>query len=283
MRVHLQQNASVENGGPYRLALFEHITSPTALVLPIEELIHLCRKYGILSLVDGAHGIGQVDLKLDALKPDFYVTNTHKWLCHSRGCAILYISSEHHSKIKPLITSWGANQGLHAEFIWQGTADYAPYLSLPVTIKLFNWLSSNDLSSLYSRNCTLAQRAGNMLSHVWGTSLLSLDPDMFAAMVSVAVPVRQAMSAIDCGEEACGISDLHDDLINKFSIEVPVFTFKGRKYIRVSIHVYNCWDDVLKLASAVLNALGYQLGSDAFNRLQDYIREEDGTVDGENE
>jgi selenocysteine lyase/cysteine desulfurase len=73
------------------LACMEHITSPTGIVFPISEIIKICRNHGVLSLIDGAHGIGQVNLKLNELDPDFYVTNCHKWLCSARGAAVLCI------------------------------------------------------------------------------------------------------------------------------------------------------------------------------------------------
>ncbi|ORY48306.1 PLP-dependent transferase [Rhizoclosmatium globosum] len=265
-RAYFEKNLVNVEKGPIKLFLFEHITSPSALVLPIHELVAMCKKHNIMSLIDGAHGIGQIYLELEKLQPDFYTTNAHKWLCHTRGTALLYIHPSHHATIKPLITSWGAPNGnVQAEFIWQGTNDYSSHLTLPITIKTLKWLSKGDVPSIYTRNRLLARRAAVFLSSVWNTDTLSPDLDMFASMVSVRVPVRR-QAAVDCGEEACGISDLHDDLLKNHGIEVPVFTFRGAKYVRVSIHVYNEWNDVKVLGRSVLVELGYPVDEAVFKQ-----------------
>lgn len=79
--------------GKCSLACFEHITSPTAIVMPVAKLIQVCKAKHILSLIDGAHTIGQIPLSLDSLCPDYYVSNCHKWLCTPRGAAILCTNS----------------------------------------------------------------------------------------------------------------------------------------------------------------------------------------------
>ncbi|KAI8840355.1 pyridoxal phosphate-dependent transferase [Chytriomyces cf. hyalinus JEL632] len=261
-----------------KLAFFEHITSPTALVLPVKQLIQLCRANNILSLVDGAHAIGQVQLSLSDMQPDFYATNAHKWLCNPRGSALLYTHPKHKPKIHPLITTWGANKGFHSEFIWQGTDSYSPHLTLYTTIRFFERLTNGDPSSMYTRNANLAKKAGKILAHVWNTNLLTQDESMFASMVTVRVPARAPIltpsenKIDDCGTDTCQISDLHDDLISNFQVEVPVFTFRGKRYIRVSCHFYNSVHDVYTLARSVLLALGYREGvHDAFGRLDDVI------------
>ncbi|KAJ3074534.1 hypothetical protein HDU98_011036 [Podochytrium sp. JEL0797] len=265
------QNASSATKPRIHLALFEHITSPTALLLPIQTLITQCRNHNILSLIDGAHGIGQLRLSLDTWQPDFYTTNTHKWLCHARGCALLYIHPSHHTKIHPLVTSWGsAHDSLQSRFIWQGTNDLSSLLSLPTTIQTLEWISGPEkrIASLWERNREMTIKAGDMLAHVWDTAILTQDRGMVACMVCVGAPPRVA--ATECGGEeggVCGVSDLHDELIEKHAVEVPVFMFRGKRYLRVSIHVYNDWEDVVALAGAVLKVQGYDDKSDAFARL----------------
>lgn len=72
-----------------KLVVLDHITSPSALVLPVEQLVPELRRRGIPVLIDGAHSIGQLPLQLDALGPDWYVTNMHKWAYAPRGSAML--------------------------------------------------------------------------------------------------------------------------------------------------------------------------------------------------
>ncbi|KAH6560820.1 hypothetical protein BASA50_007709 [Batrachochytrium salamandrivorans] len=256
--------------GKIKLALFEHITSPTALVLPIDQLICICRQHNILSFIDGAHGVGQLDLQLDTLGPDFYVTNPHKWLCNARGCAVLYIHPEHHKWIHPLVITWGANQGMQAEFLWQGTADYSPFLSLVTAIRFFMWFGP---SKFILRNHQLAVQVGDMLSYVWGTHLLTSDSTMIGNMVSVKVPKRMVSPQASCVNDTCSFSDLHDLLYETYRIEVPVFTFRNAQYIRVSLHIYNDIDDGLRLAESVLLAYGYPHDHSSFSRLSQWIRD----------
>ncbi|KAJ8326076.1 hypothetical protein O5D80_005437 [Batrachochytrium dendrobatidis] len=247
---------SIENDsiGKIKLGLFEHITSPTGLVLPIDLIIQICRRNNILTLIDGAHGIGQVELHLDDLGPDFYVTNPHKWLCNGRGCALLYIQPKHHKLIHPVVTSWGMNQGIHAEFLWQGTADYSPYLSLVTSIRLYIWLNPNKIMT---RNRLIALEVGKILSSIWCTNTLSPDESMTSSMIAVLIPPRVGLPAKTCETDTCAFSTLHDILYTVHQIEVPVFTFKGKQYVRVSIHMYNDLQDCLRLAEAVLLAQGY--------------------------
>ncbi|KAI8925869.1 pyridoxal phosphate-dependent transferase [Entophlyctis helioformis] len=253
---HDAQNVADQSRGRIRLASFEHITSPTALILPVEKLVKICRDRGILTLIDGAHAIGQLPLMLEEMRPDFYVTNPHKWLCNVRGCALLYVDPKHHKMVHPLLTTWGAGKGMHAEFVWQGTQDYSAQLSLATAISFFRWIGPEKIMS---RNRALARRAGKMLAEVWATDLLTTDMDMFGCMVTVGVPDRFVNPASGDGAcvDTCSFSDLHDDLIGQHGVEVPVFTFRKKRYVRVSIHMYNSWADACKLAEAVLKSLGY--------------------------
>src|SRR5206468_803153 len=117
-----------------RLALFDHITSPTALRLPIEALVALTTGRGIPTLVDGAHGPGQLALDVSAIGATWYVGNCHKWLCAPKGSAFLVAADG--VAVRPIVTSHGASPAygppnrLHAELDWSGTYDPAPNLAV---------------------------------------------------------------------------------------------------------------------------------------------------------
>lgn len=112
----------------------DHITSSTALLFPIKKMIEECRKRGVLVLIDGAHAPGQVEINLEDLCPDFYVGNFHKWLYTPRGCAFLWVHSDHQSWCTPLVTSRQYNNGFQIEFCVQGTRDDIPYFLVPDAI-----------------------------------------------------------------------------------------------------------------------------------------------------
>jgi isopenicillin-N epimerase len=165
--------------------------------------------------------------------------------------------------IKPLVTTWGFGMGMHAEFIWQGTMDYAPILSLTACVRTFNWMG---VERVIERNHELTIWCGRMLQNVWHTTTL-VGEDMIECMVAVRVPNPVARG--DCGSDSCGLSDLHDALLERFKIEVPVFTFRGGKYVRVSVHVYNTKEDCYRLAKAVLEIQGYGQEFDGFRVLEE--------------
>ena len=118
-------------------AILDHITSPSALVLPLKKMIEECRKRGVLVLVDGAHAPGQVEINLEELRPDFYTGNFHKWVFTPRGCAILWVHKDHHDWCTPLVTSHMYNKGFQLEYGVQGTRDDTPYFLVPDSIQFY--------------------------------------------------------------------------------------------------------------------------------------------------
>ncbi|KAJ3313112.1 hypothetical protein HDV04_002429 [Boothiomyces sp. JEL0838] len=217
-----------------KLGIFEHTTSPTGIVMPIKEIIEICKSFGVDTLIDGAHGIGMINLDFQELKPDYYTSNFHKWMSSPRGCAFLYVDPKH--TVRPLISSWGYKLGPWNEFIWQGTNDYSAYLTIPLCIKLFKQLNYIE------RNNSLARWAGNILSRAWNTKTLTSD---YASMVTLILPKNLKADF-----------DLHDALYDR-GIQVPVFVFRNVRMMRVSIHVYNNKNDVMVLGRAVLELYGY--------------------------
>ena len=113
-----------------RIAVLDHITSPSALVLPIAAMVALCRARGVPVLVDGAHAPGQVPLDLSALDADWYTGNAHKWLFAPRGCAFLATAARQRARTHPAVISHGHGAGYVAEFDWTGTRDPSAFLAI---------------------------------------------------------------------------------------------------------------------------------------------------------
>jgi isopenicillin-N epimerase len=132
-------------GDHVKLVVLDHITSPSALVLPVERLIPELKRRGIPVLLDGAHAIGQLPLALDALGADWYVTNMHKWGYAPRGSAMLYASPAAAPLTRPLLTSHYIGMGFPHSFDYVGTRDYTAWLAVPRALQFLRELGSERL------------------------------------------------------------------------------------------------------------------------------------------
>jgi isopenicillin-N epimerase len=223
--------------GPRTRVLYvSHITSSTALRLPVAELCLRARERGIVSIVDGAHAPGHVPLDIGALDADFYSGNCHKWLCAPKGAGFLYVRRELQVDVHPLAISWGYEGdeptfvGRHQE---QGTRDPAAYLTVPSAIE---WQAQHGWDEVRVRCHELARRAAVELGLeplVSGTR-----DDLFGQMVALRLP-----------EDAP--ADLKERLYDEYRIEIPVSDKNGLNLIRASFQGYNDERDLERLRAAL--------------------------------
>jgi isopenicillin-N epimerase len=142
-----------------KLVVLDHITSPSALVMPVEKLIPELRRRGIPVLVDGAHAIGQLPLQLDALGADWYVTNMHKWAYAPRGSAMLHASPAAAPLTRPVLTSHYIGMGFPHSFDYVGTRDYTAWLAVPRALRFLQELGVEHLWSHESHLIDVASKA----------------------------------------------------------------------------------------------------------------------------
>ncbi|HEX7968389.1 MAG TPA: aminotransferase class V-fold PLP-dependent enzyme, partial [Stellaceae bacterium] len=211
-----------------RLAIFDHVASSSALVLPVAELTRLVRGAGARVLIDGAHAPGQVALDLPAIGADWYVGNCHKWLMAPRGCGFLWAPPESQALVHPLTISHGYGTGFLAEFDWTGTRDPTPFLAVPAAIACHQRLGG---AALMARNDALARDAARLLAAAWGTETGPAE-GAFAAMATVRLPLADAKAP----EE--GIA-LQRRLSDEYGIEVAVIAQAGPLWVRISAQAYN--------------------------------------------
>lgn len=223
--------------GRTRLVIVDHVTSPTAIVLPVAEIARLCRRRGVPLLVDGAHAPGMLDLDIAAIGADWYVGNPHKWLFAARGCAVLRAAPDARGDLHPAVVSHGYGSGYLAEFDWTGTRDFSPYLAIDAALAFYRSLGP---ARLRARNVALAAEGAAIVAAGWGTEVLT-PPGMAGSMGLVALPF-----AVEPTREAARA--LRTKIWHEHRIEVPVMAFGGRCHVRVSAQIYNEPADYRRLA-----------------------------------
>jgi isopenicillin-N epimerase len=215
-------------------ALFvSHVTSDTALVLPLAELVQRARDAGVLTIVDGAHAPGQLPLDLRGLGADVYAGNCHKWLCAPKGAGFLFVRPELHDAIDALVIGWG--YGDDSTFVTrherQATRDPAAYLSVAAAIEWVQRYGDNE------RCRALTVEAQRRLTELQGVEAICT-PEFLAQMVAVRVPTNDAEA-------------LELRLRNEHAIEVPVKARRAKPLLRVSIAPYNNGSDLDRLLEAL--------------------------------
>ena len=233
-----------------KVLFVSHITSSTALRLPVEALCARARDAGILSVIDGAHAPGQIALDLRAIDPDFYAGNCHKWLCSPKGAAFLYSRRDRQPVVEPLVVGWGwgeqrkptGNSAYVDAFQWLGTDDLSSYLSVPAAIDFHNdhgWAAvREDCHRLLS---TALERVRDLT----GARSLYDNEDQYRQMAVVELPPIADLAAFN------------RRLFDRYRIEIPCMAWNGRQLLRISIQGYNSEADV----EALLRALRKELSA----------------------
>jgi isopenicillin-N epimerase len=214
-----------------RVIFLSHITSPTALTLPVKEICQRAREAGILTVVDGAHAPGHLPLDLEDLGVDIYSGNCHKWLCSPKGSGFLYARPEHHDWIESLTISWGW-QG-ESTFVSrnqrQGTRDLAPFLATPAAIR---FQQERDWPAVRARCHELAREARQRVADLTGLPPICPDsPDWFSQMIACPIPRRDAV-------------ELKTRMYDEFRVEAPITDWNDQMMIRLSFQGYNSHDDL---------------------------------------
>jgi isopenicillin-N epimerase len=219
------------------LIFLSHITSPTALHLPVEAICNRARQQGIITLVDGAHAPGQINLNLETIGADFYTGNCHKWMLSPKGAGFLYAKPAVQNLLEPLITSWGYRAAPETSsgsrfldyFQWTGTKDPSATLAVPAAIQFMadhGWdevmiNSHNLLKNTIEQVCSLTGLLPQVplksnLYHQMGIAPLPADADLVS---------------------------LKSRLYADFKVEIPMIEWNSQKFIRISIQAYNSEED----------------------------------------
>lgn len=236
-----------------RLAMLDHVTSPTALVLPLEQLVPELERRGVPTLVDGAHAPGMLPLNLSKLKPSWYTGNLHKWVCAPKGAAFFWTREDKQSITQPAVISHGNNtprQGytpFQDRFDWAGTLDPTPWMCAGAASKWMAGRVRGGWPEVRRRNHDLALRARTLLAES-----LSVQPpcpeSMLGSMAALPLPARFQQRPRSGKIDAEQLI-LHD----KFRIEVPFYWFgkPEQRFFRISAQLYNSLPEYEYLAEAL--------------------------------
>ena len=225
-----------------RIAVLDHISSETALTLPIAAMIERCRDRGVPVLVDGAHAPGAIALDIAASGADWYVGNLHKWAFAPRACALLWVAPERQAGLHPPVISWGLDAGLAMEFDWTGTRDPSALLAAPAGLAFMRDVLG--VEAMRRWNHDLAWRMAHTLAARWGQPW-TVPEAMVGCMASVPLPER----IVALGSRAA--TPLKDWLLLERGIEAQVLAIRDRLHVRLAAQVYNDEADYERLAQAI--------------------------------
>jgi isopenicillin-N epimerase len=225
-----------------RVIFLSHITSPTAITLPVAEICRRARAAGIMTIIDGAHAPGHIPVDLAALDVDCYSGNCHKWLSAPKGSAFLYVRPEHQAMVEPMVVSHGWHDD--ASFItrhqWQGTRDIAAFLSVPAAIA---FQAEHDWDAVRQRCRALTSEARQRVADLTGLPPLTPDsPEWFTQMIALPLP-------------PCDLSDLKERLYQEYRVEAPLFGWEEHHLIRLSFQGYNTHADLDRAISGLTQLL----------------------------
>ncbi|QRK04011.1 aminotransferase class V-fold PLP-dependent enzyme [Archangium violaceum] len=241
-----------------RLLLIDHITSQTALVLPVATLVHAMRERGVETLVDGAHGPGQVPLSLRQLGAAYYTGNCHKWLCAPKGAAFLYVRRDLQPGIRPVVISHGYNSRredrsqFRLDFDWLGTNDPTPFLCIPKVLEVMGGMQPGGWPEVMASNRAKALAARAFLCQRLGVAP-QCPEDMVGSMATVPLP-----DGFPARPSVLGLDPLQDRLLFEHRIEVPITPWPRppHRHVRVSAQLYNSHAEYQRLAEALGALLG---------------------------
>ncbi|MDH3518478.1 MAG: aminotransferase class V-fold PLP-dependent enzyme, partial [Acidimicrobiia bacterium] len=238
-----------------RVVLVDHVTSATALILPIDRIIAGAESRGVPVLVDGAHGPGMLPLDLESLGASYYTGNCHKWICSPKGAALLYARPDRQADLTPVSISHGWNDPrlgrprFHKLFDWTGTEDPSAVLSVPEAIRFMGSLLPGGWPALMDHNHRLVLEARDLICEALGIDAPAPD-DMIGSMAALPLPDGEGLAPQS-------VIDAMSERLRLAGFEVPAFIWPGwpKRILRISAQAYNTIAQFERLAAALKKEL----------------------------
>jgi len=225
-----------------KVVFINQISSATALIFPVKEICDKAQELGLITIVDGAHVPGHIDLNIQELNPDYYTGTLHKWMLAPKGSSFLYVKKELQEDLDPLVVSWGYESVVPGEsrFLdyheYNGTKDMSAYLCTPTVIQFLqenNWKAVADkckqiVLDNYQRFCDLLNTK----------PICPITDEFLGQMASIPIKTDKA-------------NELKETLYDEYDIQIPVMPLNGNIFLRYSINAYNSQEDLDKLYEAL--------------------------------
>lgn len=237
--------------GKTKLLICDHVTSPTALVFPVTEIVEMAHRQGVPVLVDGAHAPGLLPLNLASIGADFYTGNFHKWVCAPRGAAFLSVAPQWRDFIRPQsvsymdgVTHHKFDQSFTGYFDWTGTQQFANWLAVSAAL---DFHAASDWTRIFSERRRLLDKSCQLFSAAFGCA----ESEFAAHEFRAAMAILPWQTKEDVVLSAVLARELTRELYEQSRVEIPVIFFKDRLFLRISTQIYNSEDDVRRLIEAV--------------------------------
>ncbi|MFT3795187.1 aminotransferase class V-fold PLP-dependent enzyme [Flavobacterium sp.] len=224
------------------MIFLNQISSATALIFPVKEICDKAKALGLITIVDGAHVPGHIDLDLTDLNPDFYTGTAHKWILTPKGSSFLYVKKEFQPMLDPLVVSWGyeSDNPSESQFLdyheQQGTRDISAYLTVPAALQ---FLQDNDWKSQTQRCKKMILDHYKSFCDLLGTQpICPVTSEFLGQMCSIPIRTEKPL-------------ELKEHLFEKYRIEIPIMKIGAHTFIRISLNGYNTEQDLDKLRQAL--------------------------------
>ena len=218
-----------------KIVFLNQISSATALIFPVKEICDKARELGLITIIDGAHVAGQMDLDITELNPDFYTGTLHKWMLAPKGSSFLYVKKDFQEMLDPLVVGWGYESVAPGEsqFLdyqeFQGTREISAFLCTP---KVIDFLEENDWRTKAKECRSIVLNNYQRFCDLLNTKpICPITEDFLVQMASIPVNTSNPVA-------------LKELLFNKYKIEIPVMPLNGNYFIRYSINAYNSQEDL---------------------------------------
>jgi isopenicillin-N epimerase len=227
-----------------KIIFISQISSATALIFPVKEICDKARTLGLITIIDGAHVPGHIDLNIHELNPDFYTGALHKWMLAPKGSSFLYVNKIFQNSIEPLVVSWGYESEAPSESLfldyheYQGTRDISAFLTTPKVVQFLEDNNWNEKAA-QCRKLILANYK-NFCDLLNSKPICPVTSEFLGQMCSIPIKTDRPL-------------ELKEILFNKYKIEIPITKIESGMFLRIALNAYNSQNDLDILYAAIVN------------------------------